>query len=180
VLNCTGDDEKKKRLDKVKRNRRSTVITDVDLVDDRSPEDLNVSVPSPSIDEVVTFSPPPAASIVIIPHTSLPSPEPVVTVQPISVASSIVPSPSTISFDILTGSESSDHFAELMKSKLLSLGDLAFLPMALDATAANIFQGAASAATPADSPQELLRTLTDEEEQVLQEIVQVILYGLAY
>jgi hypothetical protein len=168
----TGDDEKKKRLEKVKRNRKST---NVSVVSDDKSCDEPASALSPSGDEAQTFSPPPpAASIVIVPQSSVALPQQsVVTAQQLGVPPVVIQPTSIPSSALDLVAENPGQFAELMRSRLLSLGDISFLPLSLDAATTSILEAVAPAAAPSDE-EELLRTLSEEEEGLLREIVEVV------
>lgn len=170
VLLSTGDDEKKKRLEKVRRNRKSTNMS---VMSDEKSSDELIGALSPSGDEAQTFSPPPAAtSIVVVPQSSVALPQQsVVTAQQLGVPPVVV-QPTSLPSALDLVAENPEQFAELMRSRLLSLGEISFLPLSLDAATTSILEAVAPAAAPPDE-EELLRALSEEEEGLLREIVEV-------
>ena len=162
-----GDDEKKKRQERLKKNRNSisSVSSKTHESIEGSDQETSETVSQPSNDAGVGLAPVP---LVILPETA------------VTTATSVHGSETSVPSSVVSNCELNSETTNLLSmSKLARLGKdglSASLPSDLmSVIESSLGASVATTTLTADGP-DLMRTLTTDEERVIQELVQVSVY----
>lgn len=159
-----GDDEKKKRQERVRQNRHS--ISSVSSKTRESVEGSDKETPEP-VSQPNNNAGIGLAPIVIVPTTA------------VTAVTSVDGSGTTESVPVMAACELNSETTNLLSmSKLARLGKdglSSALPADLISIIQNSINASVTATLTADSP-DLMRTLTTDEERTIQELVQVDIY----
>jgi len=159
LILMSGDDEKKKRQERLKKNRNSSVSSKTRESIEGSDQETSETVSQPNNNAGIALAP-----IVILPETSG------------TTVTSVHSSEAAVPLSVMSNCELNSETTNLLSmSKLVHLGKdglSSSLPSDLMSVIESSLGASLATTLTPDSP-DLMRTLTTDEERVIQELVQV-------